>query len=114
MTNTMTYAQALEIAINTLTDETAVERLSALKASIEKRNSKERKPSKKQTENEGIKSSLLSLLADGESHRCNDLATALDMSGQKCSALLKQLVDAGMVDKVVEKRITYFKTKEEE
>lgn len=113
MTN-MTYAQALEIAINTLTDETAVERLTALKASIEKRNSKERKPSKKQTENEGIKSSLLSLLADGESHRCNDLATALDMSGQKCSALLKQLVDAGMVDKVVEKRITYFKTKEEE
>lgn len=113
MTN-MTYAQALEIAINTLTDETAVERLTALKASIEKRNSKERKPSKKQTENEGIKSSLLSLLADGESHRCNDLATALDMSGQKCSALLKQLVDAGMVDKVVEKRVTYFKTKEEE
>lgn len=113
MTN-MTYAQALEIAINTLTDETAVERLTALKASIEKRNSKERKPSKKQTENEGIKTSLLSLLADGESHRCNDLATALDMSGQKCSALLKQLVDAGMVDKVIEKRITYFKTKEEE
>lgn len=113
MTN-MTYAQALEIAINTVTDEVAVERLTALKTSIEKRNSKERKPSKKQTENEGIKSSLLSLLADGENHRCNDLATSLDMSGQKCSALLKQLVDAGMVDKVVEKRITYFKTKEEE
>lgn len=113
MTN-MTYAQALEIAINTLTDETAVERLTALKASIEKRNSKERKPSKKQTENEGIKSSLLSLLADGEFHRCNDLAFALGMSGQKCSALLKQLVDAGKVDKEVGKYITYFKIKGEE
>ena len=107
----MTYAIAIDNAINgNITDEVR-EKLEALKVQLAKRNGKERKPTKAQRENEGIKADILGILTD-EGKQCKDIAEALGISGQKCSALLKQLVDAGLAEKYCEKRVTYFKAVE--
>ena len=107
----MTYAIAIDNAINgNITDEVR-EKLEALKVQLAKRNSKERKPTKAQRENEGIKTDILGILTE-EGKQCKDIAEALGISGQKCSALLKQLVDAGLAEKYSEKRVTYFKAVE--
>ena len=106
----MTYVNAIEMAINGNMTEEVKEKLEALKVSLEKRNSrKSDKPTKAQRENEVVKGNILEVLADGEAHQCKAVAEALGISGQKCSALLKQLVDGGAVEKFTEKRVTYFK-----
>ena len=107
----LTYAMAIDFAINgNITDEVR-EKLEALKTQLAKRNSGERKPTKTQRENEGVKAEILGVLSD-EGKQCKDIAEALGISGQKCSALLKQLVDAGLAEKYSEKRVTYFKAVE--
>ncbi len=104
----LTYAMAIDSAINgNITDEVR-EKLEALKTQLAKRNSGERKPTKTQRANEGIKGNILEALS-GEGKQCKDIAEAVGISGQKCSALLKQLVDAGLAEKYSEKRVTYFK-----
>ena len=107
----MTYAQALEIAINAVTDEIAVEKLEALKAQLVKRSGAERKPTKAQVENEGIKARILETLT-AEGQQCKVIAETIGISGQRCSALLKQLIDSGLAEKYTEKRVTYFKVAE--
>lgn len=107
----MTYVNALEMAINgTLTDE-AVEKLRNLQAQLVKRASGERKPTKAQKANEGVKSEILGVLTT-EGKQCKDIAAEVGITGQKCSALLSQLKDAGLVEKYTEKRVTYFKVVE--
>ena len=104
----LTYAMAIDSAINgNITDEVR-EKLEALKTQLAKRNSGERKPTKTQRENESVKADILGVLSD-EGKQCKDIAEAVGISGQKCSALLKQLVDAGLAEKYSEKRVTYFK-----
>lgn len=112
MEKKMTYAQALEIAINALTDETVVNRLSDLKASIEKRNAADRKPSKTQIANEGIKADILAFLADGEKHTVTEImggvASLADASNQKAATLVTALVKAELVKREEIKRKAYF------
>ena len=107
----MTYVNALEMAINGNITAEVTEKLTALKAQLEKRASGERKPTKAQRENEGVKTEILAVLTH-EGKQCKDIAEVVGISGQKCSALLKQLVDAGKVEKYTEKRVTYFKVVE--
>ena len=65
MRNAMTYAQALEIAINTVADAEAVERLKALKGQIEKKNtSKSSKPTKAQVASAEKRDAILAFLSD--------------------------------------------------
>lgn len=112
----MTYVMAIDNAIALFSqggqidaeDKETVEKLNALKAQLEKRNSGERKPTKNQIENEGVKARILELMT-AEGKQCKEIAEALGVSGQKCSALLKQLVESGKVEKYAEKRVTYFK-----
>ena len=107
----MTYAVAIDNALNgNITDEFR-EKLEALKAQLAKRNSGSHKPTKTQRENEGVKDSILGVLT-AEGKQCKDIADALGISGQKCSALLKQLVDEGKAEKYAKKRVTYFKAVE--
>lgn len=108
MEKRMTYALAIDNAINGHLTEEVVERLEALKAQLAKRNSGEHKPTKTQKENEGVKAQILEVLTD-EGKRCGEIAEAVGISGNKCSALLKQLVDSGLAEKYAEKRVTYFK-----
>lgn len=112
MANTMTYVTAIESALNgNVTDEVR-EKLEALKAQLEKRNSRERKPTKAQLANADLKGDILAFVGDTGAVRAMDVAGKFEISGQKASALLKQLVDAGAVEKYAEKRVTYFKAVE--
>ena len=110
----ITYTVALDVAINAVADEAVKEKLEALKASIAKRNGGERKPTKKQIENEGIKARIVELLTDHEPMQAKEVAAELELSSsQQASALLRQLVEAGTVEKVVEKRVSRFQMKGE-
>ena len=118
MTNTkLTYVSTLNAvltAINTQSFEgiTAehVEKLIALGQSLEKRNAtKSNKPTKAQRENAEVKQKILDTLTVTEGKRCGDIANELGISGQKCSALLSQLVTSGKVTKTEgEKRVSLF------
>lgn len=103
----MTYVEALETVIPMVEGEVA-EKLTALKAQMAKKKGSS-KPTKTQVENEGIKGEILELLADGRM-TCGDVVKALDgeYTSQKISALLRQLVGAGKVNKVIEKKVSYF------
>lgn len=108
MANKMTYVMALDNAINgNLTEET-VEKLTALKARFMKEANGERKPTKAQVENEGIKGEILDYLKDGTYRSATEVGEQFGISNQKASALLKQMVDAGSVKRVQDKRKSYF------
>ena len=103
----MTYAMALDVAINAVSDDAVVEKLTALKAQIEKKNSAERKPTKAQVANDALKGEMLVFLADA--HTATEVAEQFGISNQKASALLTALVKAEMVERTVDKRKAYFK-----
>ena len=103
----MTYTMALDVAINAVSDDAVVEKLTALKAQIEKKNSADRKPTKAQVANDALKGEILVFLADV--HTATEVAENFGISNQKASALLTALVKAEMVERTVEKRKAYFK-----
>lgn len=122
MTNTkITYVATINAVLTAIQNQSFegitadhVEKLIALGQSLEKRNSAIRKPTKKQGENEGIKSQIKDFLFNTPSAKCGDIATAVGISGQKCSALLTQLVKAGEVVKTEEKRVSLFSLADED
>ena len=107
----MTYSMALENAIAVVDAETA-EKLTALKAQIEKKNSaSSSKPTKTQLANEKVKDEILSVL--GESAEALTVSEILalmenEYTNQKISALLRQLVASEKVVKTVEKKVSRF------
>ncbi len=118
----MTYAIAIDNAINTIEaisnditgfdpDET-IEKLTALKGQLAKRNKGERKPTKTQRENEGLKEDFWAYVSENGAKRASEVAVYFGVSGQKASALLNALVKEGRLDKMVEKRVTYFRVAE--
>ena len=111
MANKMTYVSAIADVLNgvALTDEHK-EKLTALKASLEKRASGTRKPTANQKANVAVKASIAEFLSDGEAYTATEIGKACgEISNQKASALLKQMVDEGSVTKFSEKRKTFFK-----
>ena len=113
----LTYVNAINYALKALngeelteTEKVAVaEKLIALGQSLEKRNaSKSGKPTKKQVENGNTKAEILKVLT-AEGQKCGDIAEKIGISGQKCSALLRQLIDTNQVEKYEDKRVTYFR-----
>ena len=116
MTNKMTYVKALEIAMKTVEDNKEVyEKLEALKESISKKNSAERKPSATQKANEGYKEAILSFMEVGKKYTISELMKSVveiaDLSNQRVSALVRQLKDSGLVERTEEKRKAYFSKK---
>ena len=111
MANKMTYVSAITDVIEgvALTEE-HIEKLTALKASLEKRASGERKPTATQKANVAVKESIAEFLGTVEFATATEIGKACgEISNQKASALLKQMVDEGTVEKFSEKRKTYFK-----
>ena len=106
----MTYAVALDVAINAVEDVEVVEKLKALKAQIEKKNSAERKPTKAQVANEALKAEILTFLVDA--HTATEVAERFEVSINKATALLTAMVKAQVVERTVEKRKAYFKAVE--
>ena len=111
MTNTMTYAMALEVAINAVADEAVVEKLTALKGQLEKRTAS-KTPTKTQKENEVIMEKIVVALTEiGEPVTVTDLidkSEGLGYTCQKISALLRKLIEAGKVVKHFEGKKSYF------
>ena len=116
MTNKMTYAKALEIAMNAVKENKEVyDKLDALKASIAKKNSAERKPTATQKANEGYKIAILDFMEVGKKYTITDLMKEVvelaDLSNQRVSALVRQLKEEGLVERTEEKRKAYFSKK---
>lgn len=108
-------------ALRALVVDTEVENKTALIDFIDnelallakKANSAKSKPSKAQAENESIKEAIIAALNEAEKAlTITEFQTAYpefaEYSNQKLSALFKQLVDAGAVEKTVVKKKSYF------
>ena len=69
-----------------------------------------RKSTKTQTENVGIKDNILKVLEDSAGITVSQIMPLLDdsYSNQKISSLLRQLVEDGKVRRYTEKRVAYF------
>ncbi len=106
----MTYAMALEVAINAVTDGEVKDKLTALKAQIEKKNSAERKPTKAQVANEELRDKIVTLLkASASAMTASEIADAFGVSNQKITALMGRLLEDEVVTREVIKRKAYFK-----
>lgn len=110
MANIMTYAEAINVALEVMGDshKDAQERLEALKAQLAKRGSKSG-PTKAQKENEVLKSMILDILAEAEepvgmSKLISDPRLPDGMSTQKLGALIRQLAQDGKVVKGKDKK----------
>ena len=113
MMNKMTYVKALEIAMKSVEDNKEVyEKLEALKESISKKNSAERKPTATQKANEGYKEAIISFMEVGKKYTISELMKSVveiaDLSNQRVSALVRQLKESGLVERTEEKRKAYF------
>lgn len=112
-TNKMTYVAALTYAIENLTDAPVdvIEKLSALKAQTEKRNSAERKPTKTQVANLTLAEKVAEVLRNADApmtvteimNADEELST---LSNQKVSAIIRGMGDK--ITKTVDKRKSYF------
>ena len=107
----MTYAVALDVAINAVADEAVKEKLEALKAQIAKKSSGERKLTATQKDNIGFKDAILEGLGDGK-YTITDIMKSVDavngLSNQRVSALVRQLVADGLLVREEIKRKAYF------
>ena len=111
----MTNSKALAIAIETLEGSVSaevLEKLGNIKASIDKKNSAERKPTATQTENIGFKSAILNGMEEGKAYTIGDLMKSVpeiaDLTNQRVSAIVRQLKDDGLVTREEIKRKAYF------
>ena len=79
---------------------------------LAKKNSAEKKPTAVQVANEGIKTDILEAMESGKKYTITDLMKSVDacaaLSNQRVSALVRQLVTDGSVERTEEKRKAYF------
>ena len=118
MTNTkMTYATALEMVLaidEVKANDELAEKLTALKESVSKKStSKSNKPNAKQKANEDIKEKIMKILF-AEPTRLFTISeicksyTDEELSNQKVSSLVRQLVAEDKVKRTEDKRKAYF------
>jgi hypothetical protein len=115
-TEKMTNRKALTYAIENCDLPAEVkEKFEAMVAALDKKNGTERKPTAKQTENEGVRAALVEFInanAEGDGYTVSDLLKVCPAvegkSNQYVSAILRQAVLAGEVSKGTVKRRTYF------
>ena len=106
----MTYVSALDVAINAVSDDAVVEKLTALRAQIAKKNSAERKPTKAQVANDALRGQIVDYLGgQTEGKTAGEIADAFGVSNQKVTALMGKLLEDGAVVREVVKRKAYFK-----
>lgn len=113
MTDKMTNSKALAFVLGMEGIPTDVrEKLVNIKASIDKKNSAERKPTATQTENVGLKVAILEGMESGKAYTIGDLMKEIpelaDLTNQRVSALVRQLKDDGLVVREEIKRKAYF------
>jgi hypothetical protein len=106
----MTYVSAINDVLNGVTlTAVHIDKLNALKTSLEKRATAKGGMTATQKANVGVKERIADFLADGTIRSATEVGDGVGISNQKASALLKQMVEAGTVEKFSEKRKTYFR-----
>ena len=79
---------------------------------LAKKNSADKKPTKAQVENEGIKAEILKGMVGGKAYTITDLIKSIpaiaELSNQRVSALVRQLVEDKVVVRTEDKRKAYF------
>lgn len=118
----ITNRSALTYALENLPDAPVEirEKWSNMVAQLDRKNAAPRKLTAQQSKNEGLKAVIVDYLSEnpGEKYRVSDLLKQIPElagdSNQHVSALLRALVDAKLVEKVIEKRVTYFRIAEVE
>ena len=79
---------------------------------LAKKNSAEKKPTAQQTANEGIKSAILNGMEADKKYTITDLIKSIpdcaDLTNQRVSNLVRQLISEGKVVRTEEKRKAYF------
>ena len=116
MANKMTNKMALNYVLENCTVPSEIsDKLKAMIAALDKKNTAERKPTAKQNENAAIRTAIVEFInenAEGDGFTCADLLGACPAvegrSNQYVSAILRQAVLAGEISKGTVKRRTYF------
>ena len=79
---------------------------------LSKKNSGEKKPTAQQTANEGIKTAIVEGMEQNRLYTISELIKEIpdcaDLTNQRVSALVRQLVDSGVVVRTEDKRKAYF------
>lgn len=79
---------------------------------LAKKNSAEKKPTATQTANVGIKKAIAQGMEFGKKYTITDLMKSIpaiaDLSNQRVSALVRQMIDDDVVERTEEKRKAYF------
>ena len=113
----ITNKTALLFAIDAIGDSNpeVTAKLQKMVEQLEKKNASPKKLTAQQVKNEELKEVIVDFLADNENQgfTVTDLIKSIAEfegdSNQHVSALMRQLVEAGKVEKYSEKRRTYFK-----
>lgn len=97
------------------TDEAEKEFLAHELELLEKKNASDKKPTKKQEANSDVKATMLTEMEPGKLYTVTDmlknlpsLAGDADMTNQKISALVRQMVADGLLTRTEDKRKAYF------
>lgn len=118
----MTYVEALSNALSLLDSQVGngfddfdlqatIEKLTALKAQTEKRNTADRKPTKTQVANVGLQDKILAVMTAVPATVTEIMSRDAELaalSNQKVAALIRGLVDMGKVVRSEEKRVAKF------
>lgn len=79
---------------------------------LSKKNSADKKPTAQQTANEAVKTAIVNGMEVNRLYTITELTKEIpvcaDMTNQRVSALVRQLVDAGLVKRTEDKRKAYF------
>ena len=114
----MTNSKALGVAIEVLGGmdgyADVIEKLTNIKASTDKKNSAERKPTATQVENVGYKEAIVAYLGECDTAQTigdimKGCAEVADLTNQRVSAIVRQLKDDGTIVREEIKRKAYFK-----
>ena len=107
MENKLTYNEALENAINAVNDEEVKEKLIALQNQLAKK-AENRKPRVNKEKIE-LAEKAIDVMESEHGYRVSELAKMLDVSTQKLTPALAIAVENGDVEKVIEKRVAFYK-----
>lgn len=112
MTNKMTKKDYFNRLLTIVAGDAELEQFIAHEIKLLDKKSSGRKPTKNQEENVEIKKEILSVLADKGTMTVTEIQKSSemlgDLSNQKVSALLRQLVEVGEVEKTIDKKKSYF------
>lgn len=123
LTSKVALSYAIAILTNTevnkdFTSEQIVEKLNSMIAQLDKKSGSEKKLTEQQIQNGSFKTDILILLSDGKARTATEILNEVpnfegtNMTNQRVSALLRQLILDGKVVKDVVKGKSFFKIAE--